>query len=68
MLRCPQLWGVLPVIGASMLAFGPDSWMEWLSWAASVKSLTIARVVLAGVAVAIAAVMAWAAIGSRRKH
>lgn len=64
--RHPHFWGAVLVVAASMLAFGPDSWMEWLFWAISVQSLAIVRVALACIAAAAAAVIAWPLISGRR--
>lgn len=64
--RHPHLWGAIVVIAASMLAFGPDGWMEWLFWAASVETLLIARVALACIAAAVVVVIGWPLISGRR--
>lgn len=65
--RHPHFWGALLVIAASALAFGPESWMEWLFWAASVNTLLAARIVLGCVAIGLVVAMVWPLISTRRR-
>lgn len=65
--RHPHFWGAMLVIAASALAFGPESWMEWLFWAASAGTLVAARIILACVAVGLGVAMIWPLVSTRRQ-
>jgi hypothetical protein len=65
--RHPHFWGAILVVAASALAFGPESWMEWLFWAASVDTVLVARVILVCIAAGLGAAMVWPLISTRRR-
>lgn len=57
--RHSQLLAAVFVVAAAALDFGPDSWMEWVLWGATVVSVEAARIVLSVIAVILVAAILW---------
>ena len=61
-----RLSGILVLVSSSAMAISPDSWMEWISWGATVLSHEVLRIVLGVLAIVVLLALLWPLIRPAR--